>query len=83
MEGGEHVTPKFVKPAESLMCTKYRMLLVVEAFRRMLFSNRKYSSTSQAVLSLSLWQIPSYHFTLILLLSFPSSKEGFLFEFRT
>ena len=30
--GEERVTPKFVKPAESPMCTKYRMLLVVKAF---------------------------------------------------
>ena len=28
--GRECVTPKFVKPAEPLMCAKYRMLLVVE-----------------------------------------------------
>ena len=30
--GEECVTPKFVKPAESAVCTKYRMLVVVETF---------------------------------------------------
>jgi len=44
-EGEEHVTPKFV--SESPMCTKHRMMLVVEEFQRILFQlYRKYSSTS-------------------------------------
>ena len=30
--GEECVTPKFVKPAESPMCTKYTMLVVAETF---------------------------------------------------
>jgi len=40
----ERVTPKFVKPAESLTCTNNRTLLVAEALWRMLFSHCKCSS---------------------------------------